>query len=71
MSEEAVQAVIGKAALDPKFREALFANPDEALAPFELTEEEVGSLKGVDLEFLELFGETLKNRLSMRLPNPN
>lgn len=64
MSKEAVQAVIGKAVTDSKFREELFANPDQALSGYELTEAEMGALKRVDAETLESFAGTLDERIS-------
>jgi hypothetical protein len=64
MSKEAVQAVIGKAVTDGKFREELFANPDHALSGFELTEAEIAALKNVDAETLESFAGTLDERIS-------
>ncbi len=64
MSKEAVEAVIGKAVLDSEFREALFANPDEALGGYELAEEEIAALKSVDAETMESFAGTLDERIS-------
>ena len=64
MSQEAVQAVIGKAVLDSEFREALFADPDEALEGYELTEEEVAALKSIDAETIESFAGSLDERIS-------
>jgi len=64
MSKEAVQAVIGKAVTDSRFREALFASPDEALAGYELTEAEVAALKSIDAETMESFAGSLDERIS-------
>jgi len=64
MSKEAVEAIIGKAVLESDFREALFANPDEVLGGYELTEEEMVALKAIDAETLESFAGTLDERIS-------
>jgi hypothetical protein len=64
MSREAVEAVIGKAVLDSEFREALFASPEEALAGFDLTDEEVAGLKTIDAETMETLAGTLDERIS-------
>jgi hypothetical protein len=64
MSKEAVEAVIGKAVLDSDFRQALFANPGEVLAGYELTAEEVAALKSVDAEAIESFAGALDERIS-------
>lgn len=64
MSKEALQAVIGKAVLDSEFREALFADPDQALEGYELTEEEVAALKTIDTETVESFAGSLDERIS-------
>jgi hypothetical protein len=67
MSKDAVQAIIGKAVLDSEFRETLFANPDQALAGYELTEVEVAALKAIDAETMESFAGTLDERISKAL----
>ena len=64
MSKEALQAVIGKAVLDSEFREALFADPDQAVEGYELTEEEVAALKAIDAETMESFAGSLDERIS-------
>jgi hypothetical protein len=64
MSKEAIEAVIGKAVLDSEFREALFANPEEVLAEYDLTEEEVAALRAIDFETMESFAGTLDERIS-------
>jgi hypothetical protein len=55
MSREALEAVIGRAIMDAEFRLALFADPDAALAPYELSEGEVAALKMLDAESLDAF----------------
>ena len=37
MSKEAVESVLGKVLLEAEFRAALLADPDQALAGFDLT----------------------------------
>jgi hypothetical protein len=64
VSKEAVQAVIGKAVTDGKFRKQLFANPDQALSGYELTDAEIAALRNVDAETLESFAGTLDERIS-------
>jgi hypothetical protein len=50
MSAETVDTVLAKAMSDAAFAEALFAKPDEALAGYDLTEEERQSLKNMSRE---------------------
>jgi len=64
MSKEAVESVIGKAILDAEFRKALFADPEKALAGFDLSETEKAQLKGLDSETLDAMGNTLDARVS-------
>jgi hypothetical protein len=67
VSRQALETVIGKAVLDVEFRIAFFADPDSALAGYELTEEEVAALKSVDAESLDACGAGLAQRL-LKLP---
>ncbi|MGD2147743.1 MAG: Franean1_4349 family RiPP [Anaerolineae bacterium] len=67
MSKEAVQAVIGKAVMETEFRELLFANPEEALEGYELTDTEVAALKAIDAETMESFAGELDERISRML----
>jgi hypothetical protein len=64
MSRESVEAVIGKAVLDSEFRESLFADPNQALEGYELTDEEVAGLKVIDSETMEALAGTLDERIS-------
>ena len=50
MSLQNVQAVIGRAVTEPEYRNLLFANPDKALEGYQLTPEEIKSLKGLKQE---------------------
>jgi hypothetical protein len=45
MSYEAVQAVLERTVTDANFRSQLFSHPDEALAAYQLTDEENGALR--------------------------
>ena len=64
MSQKAVQAIIGKAVLDSEYRQALFADPETALEGYDLTEQEVATLKGIDSETMESLAGTLDERIS-------
>lgn len=45
MSIEAIQAVLERTVTDPVFRSQLFSHPDDALASYELTDDESGALR--------------------------
>ena len=64
MSKEALESVIGRAVTDSEFRQSLFANPDEALAGFDLTDQEIAGLKTLDAETLDSMAGTLDERIS-------
>lgn len=59
MSQDAVQFVLGKAILDADFRLMLFANPDQALAGFNLTPAEKINIRKMDSETLDLLAGIL------------
>lgn len=50
MARQDLERLIGRAVLDPGFREKLFADPEKAIrdAGFDLTEEEMAGLKEID-----------------------
>lgn len=64
MSKEAVEAVIGKAMVESDFRDALFANPDQALAAYDLSDEEAVMLKSIDAESMGEMAGALDERIS-------
>ena len=64
MSQQAVESVIGKAVLDAEFCKALTADPDQALAGFDLTETEKASLKSMDSKTIDALANTLDARVS-------
>jgi hypothetical protein len=53
VSREALEAVIGRALLDCEYRYALFADPEGALAGYDLTAAERAALRSVDAENLD------------------
>ena len=53
MSQQALEAILGRALLDRAFREDLFADPDALLAPHELTPTERLALMRMDAESLD------------------
>jgi hypothetical protein len=52
MASKDLERLIGRAVLDAKFREKLFADPEKAIreAGFDLSEEEVAGLKSIDAQ---------------------
>ncbi len=47
MSAQSVESILSKAMSDAAFADALFADPEKALAGFDLTREEIASLKNL------------------------
>ena len=64
MSQHDVEHVIGRAATDTAFRQALIDNAREACKEYDLTEEELGALEQLDSQSLLAFAGTLDKRIS-------
>ena len=50
MAKQDLERLIGRAVLDPKFRESLLADPEKAIreGDFDLSDEEMAALKKID-----------------------
>lgn len=59
MSQQAMEAILGRCVMDEDYRVLFFANPDQALASYQLTGVERKSLLAVDAETLEAFAAQL------------
>ncbi len=64
MSAETIQQIIGRAIAEEPFRELLFSNPDQALAGFDLTGDEIVGLKGLKREEFDAAAGDLEQRIS-------
>ena len=64
MSEEIIKTVIIKAVSDTEFRDLLFDDPDKALAEYDLSDEEVASLKGMQRDKFDANIGELEERIS-------
>ena len=63
MSLQAVQTVIGKAAVDRAYRDLLFSKPDEALAGFDLSADEIACLKKLEREKFDAVAVELEEKI--------
>ena len=71
MSAEIVETVLAKAMSDEAFAEALFTNADQALAGYDLTQEELETLKNMSREdFMKSAMATPEERKSMLMAPP-
>jgi hypothetical protein len=59
MSQQALEAILGRCVIDDDYRTLLFAAPDQALAGYPLTREEQAALLAVDAETLDAFAARL------------
>jgi hypothetical protein len=64
MSQTAVEQVVGKMLLDAEFRKLMASNMLQALAGFDLTEEEHDSFKNMDLQDFDRTVTGLDERVS-------
>jgi hypothetical protein len=60
MSTQSLQSVLSRAMVDADFADLLFSDPDRALAGFDLTADEIATLKGM--------GRTTVDQLAKALP---
>jgi hypothetical protein len=64
MSMNTVQTIIRKAVADAEFRALLMGNPAEALAGYDLTDEEQTHLSRLEPSIFDAAGNELEKRLS-------
>jgi hypothetical protein len=69
MPQETFKTVIGKALLDAEFRNALLADSDLALAPFDLTHAEKAKLRKIDDETMDTSAHLIEKFINKRLAN--
>jgi hypothetical protein len=66
MSKQSMEAIVGRSLMDRDYRDLFFADPDQALASYELTKEERTALLSIDAETLDAFAERLGVQLGKR-----
>lgn len=64
MSQQALEAILGRCMLDVDYRALLFADPDQALAGYELSREERAALRAVDAETLDALASHVGGHLA-------
>ncbi|MBE9524983.1 MAG: hypothetical protein IMY76_07775 [Chloroflexi bacterium] len=69
MSIEQVNQVLGRVLLDETFREQLLNNADRALQGFDLTNQEIESLKSINAEQINTLSETFQAQLGGAEPS--
>lgn len=57
MSRQALESILGRCTMDDDLSTQVFADPDHALANYELMKEDRPSLLAVDAETLDAFAE--------------
>lgn len=63
VESKALEAIIGKAVLDPRFRQLLFRSPEKVKEAYNLTAREAAALKRIQPDQLKAFADALKAKL--------
>lgn len=66
MYREPLERIIGRAAMDLKFREKMFADPETAFQEYDLTQEQIAALKAIPTDALERFAHQLTKSIDRR-----
>jgi hypothetical protein len=64
VSQQALEAILGRCVLDVDYRALLFADPDQALAGYKLSREERAALLAVDAETLDALANHVGGHLA-------
>lgn len=59
MYREPLERIIGRAAMDLKFRKRMFEDPETAFQEYDLTQEQITALKAISVDALERFAHQL------------
>jgi hypothetical protein len=59
VSREILEKIIGRAAMDSKFRRRMIKDPERALREYDLTEEQILAIKAIPTDALEKFAHRL------------
>lgn len=71
MSLGVVQKILGRMVAEREFRILVFTDPDKALAGYDLTKEEIKTLKGLSREKFDAAAANLDERVSMSALAPS
>ena len=66
MYREPLERIIGRAAMDLKFRKRMFADPEIAFQEYDLTQEQIAALKAIPIDALERFACQLTKSIDRR-----
>ena len=64
MSVETIKTIISRAMTEPEFKEKLFSDPPKTLEGYELTDQEIATLKAISREEFDALGGNLEERVS-------
>jgi len=64
VSLDALQSIVGRAVVDPEFRESLKTDPDAVFATRAVTPEEATALKAMNWDSIASVGADLEQRVS-------
>ena len=62
MSREVLEKIIGRAAIDPRFRSRMLESPEMALEEYQLTEQQMAAIKRISKDALEKFAHQLMEK---------
>jgi len=63
---EPLERIIGRAAMDLKFRKRMFEDPETAFQEYDLTQEQVTALKTIPTDALERFAHQLTKSIEKK-----
>ena len=66
MSREVLEKIIGRAAIDPRFRSRMLESPEMALEEYQLTEQQMAAIKRISRDALEKFAHQLMEKHKAR-----
>lgn len=63
MSRKILEKIIGRAVMDPQFRQRMIEEPEIAFEEYDLTEEQLSAVKAIPTDALERFVQKLMENI--------